>query len=958
MDRVTVPARGSFAHTVSFAPEAVPAVLRWSFSTEGRNIRFGVFRRDASSADKLGSLAGSLAGNGHNLSGADRRRPSTSVPRGLQAMLTGPRALSFPAGGERTMSHARSASLGILELGKLNSNSNAGNSGTNGATNSATSVNSVATSLASVGSTNSTNNQTLNSTLNSTLNPSSNAPSITSNRLSRVLDSPSPPPPPIAHSKSLSSTILTEPNLTQLIPLSPCESSKSAIDGCYTISQPGEYVLFWDNSFSLQTPKKLIYSVSVDGVSSTVKVLVEGWISKKRQKRMQGWAKRWFRLLSDGTLEYSERHGSEVRGIAQLAQSIVTLDPSKLRIDVDSGSQLFHMKCLNEADYTMWTNGLRSFESVILEEPTESEGMDMGMQLPVLPTLPSVEDMMGSFSMASEAPISDPLVPLALTATTVAPIVPRTEAATTSFALPAVPKLSPIAQEDPYDILKPLIPLVSSLLPHSGHLEPHLAYIQVQLQRAAELLLLGGPSSAASVRLGMGRFKKRAGSILSAATGLSEERWWDAEEGEEDEFEEFEGESEESVAGTPVEEKTEVAQVKQGEGGVLFRPRRTGLPFHAPSESPISIMSILRQNMGKDLSTVTMPIGLNEPLSALQRLAEEFEYAELLDRARGLSSAVERLAFLAAFAVSGYASTILRAGRKPFNPLLCETYELVDDRIKFVAEKVGHHPPVLAYRGEGAKGGWQVWGDWMVKSKFWGKTMEFLPLGSPVHVTLDVAGGKEHYTFNRLTSCMRNVIGGGTRYLEHVGELQIRNHTTGHCASLTFKEQGYFGGAKNEVVGSIKDENGREAVKLSGRWDELLAKAGNGGKGETLEVLWRPEGFPPAAAQKLYGFTAFAVGLNDVHEELRGVLPRTDSRLRPDQRLFEQGLIDQAEAEKARLENKQREARKEGREAKARWFGPEDDRTRGDGGKTWVYKGGYWEARERRAWPADLPDIF
>ena len=46
---------------------------------------------------------------------------------------------------------------------------------------------------------------------------------------------------------------------------------------------------------------------------------------------------------------------------------------------------------------------------------------------------------------------------------------------------------------------------------------------------------------------------------------------------------------------------------------------------------------------------------------------------------------------MAAFSISGYASTYTRAGQKPFNPVLGETYESIreDKGWKFVAEQVG-----------------------------------------------------------------------------------------------------------------------------------------------------------------------------------------------------------------------------------------------------------------------------
>lgn len=35
--------------------------------------------------------------------------------------------------------------------------------------------------------------------------------------------------------------------------------------------------------------------------------------------------------------------------------------------------------------------------------------------------------------------------------------------------------------------------------------------------------------------------------------------------------------------------------------------------------------------MGKDLSRICLPVFFNEPLSSLQRIAEDMEYSELLD---------------------------------------------------------------------------------------------------------------------------------------------------------------------------------------------------------------------------------------------------------------------------------------------------------------------------------------
>jgi len=65
-------------------------------------------------------------------------------------------------------------------------------------------------------------------------------------------------------------------------------------------------------------------------------------------------------------------------------------------------------------------------------------------------------------------------------------------------------------------------------------------------------------------------------------------------------------------------------------------------------------------------------------------------------------------------------------------------------------------------------------------------------------------------------------------------------------------------------------------------------------------VLYRPD------SDRYYNFTELACQLN---EPEAGVAP-TDTRNRPDQRLMESGMWDEANIEKVRLEEKQRAARR------------------------------------------------
>lgn len=154
----------------------------------------------------------------------------------------------------------------------------------------------------------------------------------------------------------------------------------------------------------------------------------------------------------------------------------------------------------------------------------------------------------------------------------------------------------------------------------------------------------------------------------------------------------------------------------------VVRQRRTRVPDKP--HYPLNLWSIMKNCIGKELSKIPMPVNFNEPLSMLQRLTEDYEYANILDAAARCTDECEQLAYLAAFTVSAYATTTNRTG-KPFNPLLGETYEC--DRMddlgwRCIAEQVSHHPPMAAIHCEGRE--WTCWQEFTMTSKFRGKYLQ------------------------------------------------------------------------------------------------------------------------------------------------------------------------------------------------------------------------------------------
>ncbi|KAE8811907.1 Oxysterol-binding protein-related protein 7 [Hordeum vulgare] len=210
-----------------------------------------------------------------------------------------------------------------------------------------------------------------------------------------------------------------------------------------------------------------------------------------------------------------------------------------------------------------------------------------------------------------------------------------------------------------------------------------------------------------------------------------------------------------------------------------------------------------------------------------------------------------RILSVAAFAVSGYASTDGRSC-KPFNPLLGETYEAdyPDKGLRFFSEKVSHHPMVVACHCEG--NGWRFWADSNLKSKFW---------GAPFNLILLV------------TTSIYNLIL-GKLYCDHYGTMRIQGNREYSC-KLKFKEQSIIDRNPHQVQGVIQDRSGRTVATLFGKWDEsmhyVMGDCFGKGKGSEnfseAHLLWKrskPPKFPTR-----YNFTSFAITLNELTPRLK-----------------------------------------------------------------------------------------
>ncbi|KAL1923014.1 uncharacterized protein VTP21DRAFT_9390 [Calcarisporiella thermophila] len=771
----------------------------------------------------------------------------------------------------------------------------------------------------------------------STSSPGLSSSSSVYSRDSGDGESPEPPIPSTPGSlgrKKMSSASykLAQAELIEVIPIQHYDSFSNTIKGQYTVKEEGTYVLCFDNTYSRNTPKKLTFFVSLSNgelgqVGSQPEV--SGWILKKKRKKMQGWAKRWLEL-DQGNLSYRLHPQGVIRGSIQLAMCTVAVSPHQNTIHVDSGTIIYHLRALTKEDYDMWVKAIRSSKRSSMDKSIMN--LENGVRLS------GESRTSSSFSGESEESPS------------------------------AAPELNGMIARMERDFSKvaELIAKVSQRDPAAKQLSEEFRIFTASKERMVERVrkeMLQWASESGKKQVVTPSVPGGRSRPVSMLSTMSHDVFYDADEDilnldEKEQDGQAEAEDSDQMVPTVEEEEETRADLEEqlkrnaelraevdAEVTTLAAPtnftRRQLLP-HPVCGDEVSLLSILRKNVGKELSAVSMPVSVNEPLNVLQRLCEDLEYCELLDKANQLEDSMMRLAYVAAFSVSSFSNTQHRIARKPFNPLLGETYECVfpEKGFRFISEKVSHHPPIMACHAESPN--FTFYQDNKVKTKFWGKSLELIPSGV-VHVRLPRHG--DHFTYTKPSTWTRNMLG-GTRYFEHIGEVRVTNRTTGEYADLTYRESDFWGNKRNEVEAVLRRRDGTPWRTLRGKWNEGLALEVGA---DDLHVLWRAKpAFP--GQESYYGFSRFAIQLNEITPDLRGKLPPTDTRYRPDQRLFEEGKVAEADAEKERVERLQRENRRrleaEGRTWVPQWFELRED-DYGEEGKSWQYRGRYWETREQ-----------
>jgi len=308
-----------------------------------------------------------------------------------------------------------------------------------------------------------------------------------------------------------------------------------------------------------------------------------------------------------------------------------------------------------------------------------------------------------------------------------------------------------------------------------------------------------------------------------------------------------------------------------------------------------------------DLSSLTAPPFILSPVSLTEFPAYWCERPEdFADVSKGKTPEERSIAVLKWFIStlkSQYTSRNESMGseKKPLNPVLGELFyghwPDKDGRgqTNLVVEQVSHHPPITAYWIENAKMGVKLQGHNAQKTSFSSGSIIVKQVGHAV-LTIKLPDGSEEEYLITLPKLRIDGIWYGAPYIELVETSYIQS-STGFLSTIEYKGKGYFTG-KAHSYKAVLSIGGNAKETFEGQWDTVSknTKTGktfhdvNSAKEEvTVRPLDQQEEFESRRLWK------------DVAKGIR------------------EGDYETASREKSRIENDQRQRRKDEAAAGTKW---------------------------------------
>ena len=355
-----------------------------------------------------------------------------------------------------------------------------------------------------------------------------------------------------------------------------------------------------------------------------------------------------------------------------------------------------------------------------------------------------------------------------------------------------------------------------------------------------------------------------------------------------------------------------------------------------------------------------LPIQFNEPLNTLQRECERFIFCDLLNKAADEKTPQMKMAYIVAFLTAEMSMSIGRV-LKPMIPLVGESFEYVDNNLhyRFFGEEVQRLPShVSAYIAEGDK--WRYWADNRNTASFRFFAGAYgVDFGNKIHLELfnsEKTGDKKHDTFvyNRPSTLLKGILVNKLHY-DYSGSVTITSpdYPDYEC-TVEYISDNYEEGI---VEGKITKGEDNVIYNIGGNWKKELYITDANEENKQVLFTVKEEDFFKNSVEG-YILPSYSCNFNHITDELKAVLPPSDTRFRPDQREYEIGSTEKSQEIKKTIEEmqqyKQELLDKANKEYQPVYFSNEYNEESKD--FVFMYKGGYWEDRANKK--LKLKDIF
>jgi len=301
-----------------------------------------------------------------------------------------------------------------------------------------------------------------------------------------------------------------------------------------------------------------------------------------------------------------------------------------------------------------------------------------------------------------------------------------------------------------------------------------------------------------------------------------------------------------------------------------------------------------------DLSSMTAPSFILSPVSLAEYPSYWGEHPELFAKCKDGADDVEKIQNVLRWFIGTLKGTYtarntsMGSEKKPLNPILGELFlgnwEDKDGQgeTTLVAEQVSHHPPITAYHVENKKAGVSLEGHSGQKTSFTGRTITVKQTGHAVLRVQNKEGTEDLY----LITLPHLVIEGllwGAPYVELSGTSYIAS-STGYLAKIDYSGKGYFSGKSHTYKATIAPSSKPDHAlyTIEGQWDGISKRKS--------DVFW------DASAERR------EVGVKPIEEqhemESRRVWKVTAEGIKS-------GNYETASKDKTRIENEQRQKRKD-----------------------------------------------